>query len=131
MHVRHARPSGGHLCALAVTVGCGTCVCRSRCQPSLLVVGETILRTGDHEPSADAWGRDLQCCVESGWAMGGEWRGRRSGQGFFEIERGSRQASVVVPPQVGVRESMVSLAVFISCTILHIISTAERRGFPA
>ena len=54
------------------------------------------MRARNHQPQADAGRRYMQCRVESGWPMGSQWRGRRCGQGVLEVQRGSRQASVVV-----------------------------------
>ena len=54
------------------------------------------MRARNHKPQADAGRRHMQCGVESGRPMGSQWRGRWCGQGVFEVERGSRQASIVV-----------------------------------
>ena len=101
MHVQHARAPGGHLGALAITVGGRTRLGGSRRQPPVLVAGETIVLTGDQQPPADAGGRDLQCGVESGRQMGGQWGGGRGGEGVFPAERGAGQASIINCPSIG------------------------------
>lgn len=54
------------------------------------------MRTRNYEPPADAGRRDLQRCVESGWQVGSQWRRRWRGESVFEVQRGSRQAGIVL-----------------------------------
>lgn len=110
MHVQHASPPRRHLCALVITLRRGTCLCRTRCQSTLLVAGETVLRTRNHQSQAHAWRRNLQCCVESGRQVGGQWRRRWGCEGVFKVEWGAKQAGMTLP-RSGARMCYVALIV--------------------
>lgn len=59
-----------------------------------MVAGKEILCTGNHQSQVDAGRRNLQCCVESRWQVGGKWRRRRCCEGVFEVKWGPRQTGI-------------------------------------